>query len=227
MKLDAFFTQLSWWDDLAPRPPGLNMAIDQLLLEKVRFPLLRRYRWDRPCVSFGYFGRVAEVQTLVGDRPLVRRWTGGGVVWHGEDFTYSLIVPATESLGQQSAADTYRVLHRSLASFLETHGIITDLAPVGSDAPSTMACFTHPVAADVIMSGKKIAGAALRRTQQGFLAQGSIQGVSLPADFFSQWARSMAQSGDVDDFQFPIGWLVEAEAIASRCYDHVEWREKR
>ena len=56
-------------------------------------PLLRVYRWERPAVSFGYFERWEPVREKYPEREAVRRWTGGGVVLHGEDFTYSMLIP--------------------------------------------------------------------------------------------------------------------------------------
>ena len=81
-------------DDL-PHGAPLNMAIDEVLLRHARMPLLRLYRWERPAISFGYFGVAAQILPQCGPREAVRRWTGGGVVWHGEDLTYSLVVPRT------------------------------------------------------------------------------------------------------------------------------------
>jgi len=40
-------------------------------------------------------------------------------------------------------------------------------------------CFANPVPADVMMDGRKIAGAAQRRARRGLLQQGSIQGITM------------------------------------------------
>jgi hypothetical protein len=40
-------------------------------------------------------------------------------------------------------------------------------------------CFANPVRADVMTDGRKIAGAAQRRTRRGLLQQRSIQGIEL------------------------------------------------
>src|SRR5438874_660162 len=48
------------------------MAVDEALLGTAASPTLRFYRWHRPALSFGYFGRYAEVADQCGDREIVR-----------------------------------------------------------------------------------------------------------------------------------------------------------
>jgi lipoyl(octanoyl) transferase len=224
----ALFDRLSWWDDLTPHSAGLNMAIDQILLEKIDTPLLRHYRWDRPCVSFGYFGRWAEVQAQTAPRPLMRRWTGGGVVWHGADATYSLIVPASAALAEKTAAEVTCALHRSLAACLrEKENIPAHLSDETIPSSATHPCFTQPVRADLIHGEQKIAGVAQRRTQHGLLCQGSIQNIFLPDDFFAHWATKLAMEKADHFFDFPARWLEEAQHLARERYDQAEWLQKR
>src|ERR1700722_14928864 len=97
--------------DPAPHAAPLNMAIDEALLHAASEPILRVYRWIRPAVSFGYFGRFDDVAEAWPGREMVRRWTGGGVVAHGEDITYTLIVPRGLPFFQNSARESYRLIH--------------------------------------------------------------------------------------------------------------------
>jgi lipoate-protein ligase A len=54
--------------------------------------------------------------------------------------------------------------------------------PIASDIPSH--CFATPAANDVLHpGGKKIAGAAMKRSRQGLLIQGSIDRSVLPKTF--------------------------------------------
>ena len=73
--------------------PGFNMALDEVLLvsaASLAHTVLRFYSWTQPAASFGYFQRYSEVEQLTSLRPLVRRPTGGGVVPHDRDWTYSV-----------------------------------------------------------------------------------------------------------------------------------------
>src|SRR5947209_4245967 len=115
--------------DVEFRSAPLNMAIDEALLETSTLALLRFYRWDHPAVSFGYFGRFADLARYH-ERDLVRRWTGGGIVFHGDDLTYALIIPAADSLFRQSAAAIYETTHRALQRALSDCGINAALASV-------------------------------------------------------------------------------------------------
>ena len=74
------------------------MAIDEALLEAVTIPSIRFYRWNSPALSFGYFGKFSDVAEYATERDLVRRWTGGGIVFHGDDLTYSIVIPASDPI---------------------------------------------------------------------------------------------------------------------------------
>ncbi|NBS14053.1 MAG: lipoate--protein ligase family protein [Verrucomicrobia bacterium] len=151
--------------------PARNMAVDEALLRHVKSPVLRIYGWDVDCVSIGYFQKAAVAST---DRPFVRRYTGGGLVEHGRDLTYTLVLPSDHPLTTAGTLPSYRSIHEAVAQALEDCGVQCRLAtaqPQKDDA----SCFLKPVPADVLNSeGNKLAGAAQRRTRQGCLHQGSI-----------------------------------------------------
>ncbi|MEO6740712.1 MAG: hypothetical protein ABIP20_10695 [Chthoniobacteraceae bacterium] len=160
--------------DETPHSAPLNMALDEALLGDARSPLLRIYRWERPAVSFGYFGRFAPLAAAWREREIVRRMTGGGIVPHGQDLTYSLIVPEGHPFAARSPRDVYRAVHEAIGALLASNGEAAALA-VPPDRAGTGVCFESPAEFDLLARGKKIAGAALRRTKRGLLLQGSIQ----------------------------------------------------
>ena len=154
-----------------PASPARNMAVDEALLRHVQAPVLRIYGWGTACFSIGYFQKISVVPS---GQPFVRRYTGGGLVEHGRDLTYTLVLPADHSLTTAGTLPSYRSIHQSVAQALQDCGVPCHLATAQpkKDDPS---CFLKPVPADVLNSdGLKLAGAAQRRTKQGCLHQGSI-----------------------------------------------------
>ena len=148
-----------------------NMAIDESLLRHVQAPILRIYDWEESCVSIGYFQKASVVPARVS---FVRRYTGGGLVEHGRDLTYTLVLPADHPLTLAGTLPSYRAIHEGIASALQAAGIACHLA-TGQPKKDHASCFLKPVPADVLdPAGKKLAGAAQRRTRQGCLHQGSI-----------------------------------------------------
>ena len=164
--------------DETPHSAPLNMALDEVLLRDAREPLLRIYRWEDAAVSFGYFGKYAPVAAAWPGRAIVRRMTGGGTVPHGLDLTYSLIVPAGHAFAARSPREVYRAVHETIGALLTGSGEVAALAvpPTGG---GTGVCFESAAEFDLLARGRKVAGAALRRTRHGLLLQGSIQ--ALPA----------------------------------------------
>ncbi|MHA3773961.1 lipoate--protein ligase family protein [Verrucomicrobiota bacterium sgz303538] len=199
----------------------MNMAIDEVLLQHAKVPLLRVYQWAGHSVSFGYFGKVAEVETSWPGRELVRRWTGGGVVPHGEDFTYTLIVPRDVPFARETPLTSYAVIHEYIARLLaETLRERPQLAKAASQKISN-ACFENPAQHDVLIGSEKVAGAAQRRTLNGLLHQGSIQVKHLPEEFGERLARALAES--VTSRELAESEVDLAGEIAARKYGSEAW----
>jgi lipoyl(octanoyl) transferase len=160
-----------------PGDPAANMALDEALLHtapRLGHPVLRFYSWTTPAATFGYFQRLAEVEAMTALRPLVRRPTGGGLVPHDGDWTYSLVFPASHPWHGLRAGDSYRQLHEWLQAAFTRLRLETELAPADAkELPGR--CFAGPEKSDLTWRGRKIAGAAQRRAKSGLLIQGSIQ----------------------------------------------------
>src|ERR1051326_2095933 len=93
-----------------PGDTAFNMAFDEALLgalPRLEQPVLRFYGWTQPALSFGYFQKFSEVEaaTLLG--PLVRRPTGGRMVPHDADWTYSLAFPTGHEWYALKAVESY------------------------------------------------------------------------------------------------------------------------
>ena len=118
----SIFTGLDVYHDFTLRSAATNMAIDEALLEVAKVPSIRFYRWKSPALSFGYFGKFADVADYAAERDLVRRWTGGGIVFHGDDLTYSIVIPASAPVFAESSMSIYENVHRALCNALIATG---------------------------------------------------------------------------------------------------------
>ncbi len=173
------------------------MAIDEALLREVREPVLRIYEWSIPAVSLGYFQHAA----LAGERPFIRRYTGGGLVDHAHDITYTIILPRAHPWMDISAPESYCTIHRGVQAVLAACGIGAELTPEASTAESE-ACFAKPVRFDIVAPSGKLSGAAQRRTREGLLHQGSIL---LPEPKMNAMVRRMFP--DIFMAHHGLGWL--------------------
>jgi lipoate-protein ligase A len=211
-------------NDSEPRSAALNMAVDEALLETVTSPTLRFYRWRSLALSFGYFGVYADVAEQRDHREIVRRWTGGGIVPHGDDLTYSVIIPASHPAFARSSLAIYSDLHDAIREALRANGIEATLASSVSPKVSED-CFANAVRADVMSAGRKIAGAAHRRSRAGLLHQGSIQVAELPQRFMSDFARALCPRFEGRDL--PQKLIDRATTIAQAKYGTAAWLMRR
>ncbi len=234
----SIFAALDVYHDIAPHSAAMNMAIDEALLETAKVPSIRFYQWKSPALSFGYFGKFADVANYLAERNLVRRWTGGGTVFHGEDLTYSIVIPTSDPLLGESSMSIYKEIHCALCDALAEMGQHAVVAAIGDRGGLTSAmengvtdpgynshCFAHPVRADVMIDGRKIAGAAQRRTRGGLLHQGSIQYVDLGNGLAEWFAKKL--SNNCEPRNLPNAVHYRAEEIAARKYASEAWLRKR
>jgi lipoate-protein ligase A len=210
------------------------MALDEALLEaapSLGRPVLRLYSWTEPAASFGYFQRYAEIERLTRLRPLVRRLTGGGLVPHDADWTYSLAFPPADDWYRLSATDSYRRVHEWIRAAFAMLNLATELAPACSKTLPSQ-CFQGHERFDLLWRGRKIAGAAQRRTRDGLLIQGSVQPAGL-AVARTDWEKAMCEAAraeqGVDWVEFgPDAPLLEqSRDLARQKYSQADYNQKR
>src|SRR5215471_6776241 len=144
-----------------------NMAMDEALLGflgQIGSPILRFYEWTQAAASFGYFQRYSDVAALTGLRPLVRRPTGGGIVPHESDWTYSLVFPPEHAWYRLRAVESYRAVHVWLQAAFARVGVLTQVAE-GRMKAEAGHCFAGHELFDLLFQDRKIAGAAQKRTK--------------------------------------------------------------
>lgn len=174
------------------QPAALNMAVDEALLTSASqhgAPVLRFYGWSEAAATFGYAQRWSEVEQWTPLRPLIRRPTGGGVVEHDADWTYSVVIPPRHAWYALSAVESYRQMHEWIQAAFRLLGASTELAPrCRTEAPGR--CFVGAEKFDLVVDGRKIAGAAQRRNRLGLLIQGSVQPRGIRASR-ADWCQAM------------------------------------
>jgi len=215
------FEKLRLIQDQIPRIAAENMAIDEALFLTAESPVMRFYRWARPSVSFGYFTAWSEVYRRFAQRDLVRRWTGGGIVEHGLDVTYSLVCPSR--CGLPVTSEFYRLVHSAIAKVLEGTGHPVQVAKVNEPGVSK-ACFEKAVRYDLKLDDAKIAGAAIRRNRNGLLLQGSIQRVKIPPQFEVMFARQLCEQPFAEVLSNQV--LAYANCIIKQKYGAAEWNRR-
>ncbi len=217
------------------------MALDETLLEIVAgfgLPILRFYGWTEPAATFGHLQKYSIVASTTVLRPLIRRPTGGGMVPHDADWTYSFVVPPDHEWYALPAVESYQRMHAWIQSAFTSLHVVTELAPVAQKpmisneirlAPG--ACFVGHEQFDLMWQGRKVAGAAQRRNRCGLLIQGSLQ----PPRQISRgdWQKAMIEvaqaQANVEWEQLSLHqqWLDRAGELASTKYSQESYNQKR
>lgn len=163
-----------------------NMALDEFLAENPRGEfILRFYNWKNCGVTFGY---GQNYDYVINNLPLnfkkshiTRRPTGGGVVFHDNDLTFSLVFKNKENLKPQ---EIYLKLHKTICTGLLSRKIFCRLSGEKTDKKNyapvcgniANECFANPVKHDILdEKGNKILGGALRVFEYAVLYQGSLR----------------------------------------------------
>jgi len=142
--------------------PSWNMAVDSAILRLAKTPTLRLYRWSKPAITIGYFqDREKEVNGELCKKDgiqVIRRFTGGGAVFHHEELTYSLVHPLQEAFGKGSITDSYSLIAQPLIHALHILGVDAQYRPIN----------------DIVVGNRKISGSAQTRKQGKLLQHGTI-----------------------------------------------------
>ncbi|MCD6589987.1 lipoate--protein ligase family protein [Candidatus Woesearchaeota archaeon] len=137
-----------------------NMALDEALLEyaiKKGEAIIRLYTWKKPGITIGFFQRVNDVINIEEARrngiEYTRRITGGGTVIHSDEYTYTVIMPAKNSI-----AKSYEEICGCIVKALRDLRINAIFQPIN----------------DIAVNGLKISGSAQTRRDGWLLQHGTL-----------------------------------------------------
>ena len=173
--------------DTGPLSGAENMALDEALLAcfdpETSLPILRLYGWSPAAFSYGKFQNPAETVALeksaAAGVQVVRRITGGGLLYHGGELTYSLVCPASVIPGTLGVKNAFFHLTSFLLAFYQKLGLTASYAAdyYGDSRPlggRTALCFAGVESCDILINSKKIGGNAQRRVKNIIFQHGSI-----------------------------------------------------
>lgn len=164
-----------------------NMSCDARLLKDLDNDFhitLHHYEWQAPALTYGYFVNPNDYLSAEGLQKwtldTARRPTGGGIILHTCDLAFSVLIPATHRAFSHNTLTNYAYVNSMISRAIERfcEGSI-DLVLLPKEAeptnPTTKRfCMAHPTRFDVMLDGRKVGGAAQRRTRAGLLHQGSV-----------------------------------------------------
>ena len=225
------------WKD-SSRSPYLNMAVDELLQKEAVAGgkvILRFYGWDRDSVSFGYSQSPDALPDRAKGFVFVRRPTGGGIVFHDNDLTYTLAIPPGHAICKLDRMESYRVVHEAVMDAVHKLGTAAVLAAedMGDHTKATLQCFVSPSLHDILGKEGKLAGAAQRRGHSGILHQGSISNHAARGHSREEFIEAVADAFakrfglEYENFVPPSGFAAKAEELAGRKYASDKWNLER
>lgn len=212
------------------------MALDEALLMSAPAGalLLRFYRWSGPGCTFGYSQPFRAARAACDARGWksvepVRRATGGGIVFHDGDVTFSLVFPWDRTCAPDLI---YKNVHRGVHAALKSAGRTTALwSPVNRPLGAAAACFTRAEPMDLVLDdGRKVLGGALRKRGGKGLYQGSLrpEALALPREAVeAAIADGVAREfGAAPSGELAPEWLELGKSLSER-YASREWNHRR
>lgn len=164
-----------------------NMAQDEALLTSFNpatsLPVFRLYGWNPPAFSIGKFQDAGQALDL--DRckkagiQVVRRVTAGGIIYHAEEVTYSIVCAPQHIPEVRTVKESFKKLCGFLLLSYRKLGLDPAFA-VDSHFPGvklgerTALCFAGKEEYDIVIGGRKIGGNAQRRKKDIVFQHGSI-----------------------------------------------------
>jgi lipoate-protein ligase A len=169
----------------SPADAARNMAVDESILRAAdaapehTAPTLRFYAWQPPAVSIGYAQSASEFDVAglqQQGRGFVRRLTGGGALFHHEEFTFSWVASAAAGDVPLDTGGVYEWVNRGLVAGLGELGIEARPRGCGSGNREDLAafCTVRKSPYDLVVGGQKLVGTAQRWTKRVVLEHGFV-----------------------------------------------------
>ena len=222
----------------------MNMAIDEILFDGLKEgAVLRLYSWDNSYTTIGYFQK--------NDSNAVRRLTGGLLVNHKDDLSYSFCADAQSWPYVYSQSDTYKHLHTAVKNALASINIVSSFAVTNNSCHAGESrhpflnvdtgfrrydnheslCVQTLYNDDLMCGGKKVVGSCMRRRGKKILLQGSIH-INFDAakmkKFSAKFSENLAaaMSANIEEEKLTDSQLLNASGLAASKYMSAEWNKK-
>lgn len=216
-----------------------QMAADEAVCEALpaRYAL-RFYNWKSPGITFGYSQRrkaVGEAVAATGSpiTDIARRPTGGGLVFHESDLTFSFVFHQPGVYFEPGKV--YERLHSSIKAEYARLGVPFDLLTEKTKDYAVndpvMSCFSKPVDKDILYNGKKVLGGALRKLGDYMLYQASFQAPDARANAPQHRNAIIKALGGEFGLQWETAAMTEKTAartaeLAREKYTTSAWNER-
>ncbi len=153
-----------------------NMDIDKELFysfKKGDLPILRLYTWQKS-FTYGVSQDIDKIDFKYGISS-AKRITGGGILLHGHDVSYSIIMD-TLSLKGMNVKKSYECLCSFILEFYHFLGLKPEFAKnIGNiELKKNSFCQVGFEPYDIVIEGKKIGGNAQKRSRDKLIQHGSI-----------------------------------------------------
>ena len=179
------------------------MALDEKIFHQYMedgIPAFRVYGWESASFTYGVSQRceneIDMKRCALDSIQIAKRMTGGGVLFHHNEITYSLVC-AKEDIGEPDGVFvSYRRISAFLISFYRSLGLDASFALEAGDfkkrcAPHSL-CSASREKYDIVIKGKKIGGNAQKRKRRAVFQHGSIP-LSVDWAFMRRYLRSLPE----------------------------------
>lgn len=197
-------------------PADEIMAKDVYLLQQLESdqqPKLHFYNWLGNSLTYGYFAKPENFLNLSAIEyygiKMARRPTGGGIIFHQTDLAFSVLIPASHPEFSINALDNYCFINQKVSQAIShfSHQQVNAglwIPKCSSGECSSQFCMSKPTQYDLMVEGKKVGGAAQRKTKWGFLHQGSLS-LTLPCwELLEKVIRDKQILGDMQKHTYPL-----------------------
>lgn len=184
-----------------PRSAAYNMALDSKIFSRYLedgIPVLRLYSWEAPSLTYGIHqqpeNEIDITRCSCDGVQLAQRITGGGILFHDDEITYSLACGKADIGEDEKVFVDYRKICAFLIYFYQSLGLKPSFALEAKDfknkcAPHELCCASREKY-DIVISGKKIGGNAQKRKRDAIFQHGSIP-LSIDWDFLRRYVKNL------------------------------------
>ena len=187
-----------------PGSAAYNMALDEMIFCRYiedGIPVLRVYSWEAPSLTYGISqhpeNEINLEQCKRDGVQIAQRITGGGVLFHHNEITYSLVCSKEDAGEDKNVFVSYRQICAFLIYFYESLGLNACFALEADDfknksLPHKLCSASHEKF-DIVIGGRKIGGNAQKRRRQVIFQHGSIP-LSIDWEFVRRYVRCLPEN---------------------------------